>query len=72
VTDMEKLRAELDAARAEIKELREAVVAMCDTYSANRSEKLRVKAYRFVAAKGPAFSAAAVQAEIERLEKTER
>lgn len=83
MTDAEKMRAvaehevmllrDLEAARAEIKELRQAVVAMCDTYSANRSEKLRVKAYRAVAAKalGP-FSLAAVEDWLAQLEDRER
>lgn len=73
MAEVDQLRGELEAAREEIKELKQAVVAMCDTYSSNRSEKLRVKAYRFVAAKGPGpFSAAAVQAEVARLEQLDR
>lgn len=68
---IQALQSELEAARAEIAELRRAVVTMCDTYSANRSEKLKVKAYRLLAAKGP-FSLSAVDAEIVRLQNRDR
>jgi len=70
--ELKNLRADLDAARAEIGELRRAVVTLCDTYSSNRAEKLKVKAYRSLAAKGEgSFSLAAVGAEIARLEQRE-
>lgn len=64
---------EMEALRKERDELRAALVTMCDTYSSNRSEKLRVKAYRFVAAKGAGpFSLAAVEAELAKIEDRER
>jgi hypothetical protein len=37
---------QLAIARAEIADLKRALVEMCDVYSANRNEKLRVKAFR--------------------------
>jgi hypothetical protein len=73
VAERDAARDELRNARAEIKELRQAVVAMCDTYSANRDEKLRVKAFRAVAAKEVgAFSLAAVEARRAELEQLDR
>lgn len=51
-----KLTAELAAARAENRELKQALVAMCDVYSANRTEKLKVKAFRKHAAGDAPFS----------------
>ena len=70
--DAPKLHAEIEAARAEIVELRAAVVAMCDTYSANRAEKQKVKAYRLIAAKADAFSKEAVDSALERIERQDR
>lgn len=66
--DYEQLRAELAAAREEIRELKAAVVAMCDVYSANRAEKLRVKAYRKHAATDERFTLADVTKTFEALE----
>lgn len=62
--------AEIERLTTEVMELRRAVVAMCDTYSANRSEKQKVKAYRYVAAKGEGpFSLAAVEEELAFIER---
>lgn len=74
ITDQEfqKFRAELDAANAENRELRRAVVTLCDTYSANRAEKLKVKAYRSIAANGEPFSTDAVLAALGQLDQRER
>lgn len=73
LADRELLRDERDTYLKEAKELRAALVSMCDTYSSNRSEKLRVKAVRFVAAKGAGpFSLAAVEAELAKIEERER
>ena len=66
--DYEQLRAELDAARAEIKDLKQAVVTMCDVYSANRAEKLKVKAFRRHASDAAPFSLADVTKTIEAFE----
>lgn len=64
--DRERLRAEVSA-------LRGAVIAMCDTYSANRAEKLKVKAYRSVAnSTRVPFSEDAVAGELEQLQARER
>lgn len=68
MTEAEQLRAELAAARAEIKDLKQAVVAMCDIYSANRAEKLKVKAFRRHAAGAAPFSIAEVTATFESLD----
>jgi hypothetical protein len=71
--DTDKLRAELEAARAENNALRSALIAMCDTYSANRAEKLKVKAYRSVASHGASpFSLETVEAHVRFLEGKER
>lgn len=61
MTDIDKLRAELAAARAEIKDLKQALVTMCDVYSANRAEKLKVKAFRRHGAADAPFSLAEVE-----------
>lgn len=60
---------ELAAARAEIAELKRALVEMCDVYSANRTEKLKVKAFRRHAADAERpFSLAEVAKTFEALE----
>lgn len=69
MTEVDKLRAELEAARAEIRELKAAVVTMCDVYSANRTEKLKVKAFRRHAADAKPFSLDEVKATFEKLEE---
>jgi len=63
---------ELAAARAEIAELKRALVEMCDVYSANRTEKLKVKAFRRHAADPDRpFSLADVKKTFEALETDE-
>jgi len=65
-------RRELALARAEIADLKRALVDMCDVYSANRSEKLKVKAFRRHAADADRpFSLADVKKTFEILEAEE-
>lgn len=71
MNELEQLRAELARAHAEIADLKKALVTMCDIYSSNRSEKLRVKACRRHANAAAPFSLADVEKTFGLLEQAE-